>query len=83
MVSCPNICPCVGQLFEFLPTSPLLLHQTEKAGNGGKSGRKMQKMQKMRKNGGKMRKLRPPTPPDVLVATELEIKKSEPIETRD
>ena len=80
MVSCPNICPCVGQLFEFLPTFPLLLHQTEKAGNGGKSGRKMQKM---RKSGGKMRKPRPLTLPNVLVATELEIKKSEPIETRD
>ena len=80
MVSCPNICPCVGQLFEFLPTSPLLLHQTEKAGNGGKSGRKMQKMRKI---GGKCGSLDPPTLPDVLVATELEIKKSEPIETRD
>ena len=73
--SCSNSCPPP-------PAAASNGKSGQRRKNGGKSGRKMQKM---RKSGGKCGSLDPPTLPDVLdlVATELEIKKSEPIETRD
>ena len=71
--SCSNSCP----------PPPCCCIKRKKRATAEKAAEKCRKCEKCEKAGGKCGSLDPPTLPDVLVATELEIKKSEPIETRD